>query len=129
MKVFITSRAMKLVGVILLAGFTMAMSGRPKGVVSNKPLNVDWVASDPSAYKGTFKIKGVVSSVSSAKSTFVLIDLREYSECRIVTCASKFVRVGYRGKLPRVTDKLVVTGEMVLHGKGYLFEAKEVQSL
>jgi hypothetical protein len=129
MKVFINSRAMKLVAVILLAGFTMAMSGRPKGVGGNKPLNVDWVASDPSAYKGTFKIKGVVSSVSASKSTFVMIDLREYAECGIVTCASKYVRVRYKGKLPRVIDKLIVTGEMVQHGRGYLFEAKELQKL
>jgi len=112
--------------VLLGAGLALALGTRPEAPGA---LDVNSVASDPSAYTGTIKVKGVVANVSPAETTFALIDSREYKNCGVVTCASKFVHVHYAGSLPNVKEELVVTGEMVSSPNGYVLEGKELQRL
>ncbi|UCF84084.1 MAG: hypothetical protein JSV50_00125 [Desulfobacteraceae bacterium] len=90
-------------------------------------LDVNSVAPDPSAYKGTIKIRGVVSKVFPSDSLFILIDRREYKTCGVVTCATKLVPVRYSGALPEVKEEVVVTGQMVTAEKGFIFKGKEIQ--
>jgi len=50
-------------------------------------VDVDDVAADPSAYDGIIGIRGIVSFVYPSDSTFVIIDVKEYELCEVVTCA------------------------------------------
>lgn len=115
--------------VLLGAGLTLGMGSRPRNLGHAEGLDVNSVASDPSAYKGVIKVRGVVAEASPADSTFVLIDIREYKACGVVSCASTLVPVRYAGTLPEVKEELVVTGEMVSSPKGYVLEGKELQRL
>jgi len=115
--------------VLLGAGLALGMGSRPGTPSPAGALDVNSVASDPSAYKGTIQVRGVVANVNTSDSVFFLIDIREYKACGVVTCASKFVPVRYAGALPKVREELVVTGEMVSSPKGYLLEGKELQRL
>jgi len=113
--------------VLLGAGLALGMGGKPGTPGQSGALNVNSVASDPSAYKGSIRVQGVVSSVNTSDSTFSLIDSREYKACGVLTCATKFVQVRYTGTPPKVKEELVVTGEMVFSVKGYVLEGKELQ--
>ncbi len=115
--------------VLLGAGLALGMGSRSGTPGPAGALDVNSVASDPSAYKGSIQVRGVVSKVSPSDSTFVLIDIREYRACKVVTCASKFVPVSYGGALPEVKEELVVTGEMVSSPNGFVLVGQELQRL
>ncbi len=115
--------------VLLGAGLALGMGSKPGTPGQSGALNVNSVASDPSAYKGSIQVQGVVANVNTSDSTFFLIDSREYKACGVLTCATKFVPVRYTGTQPKVKEELLVTGEMVSSEKGYVLEGNELQSL
>ncbi len=115
--------------VLLGAGLALGMGSRPGTSGPAGALDVNSVASDPSAYKGAIQVRGVVANVNPSDSVFLMIDSREFRACGVVTCASKFVPVRYAGAPPKVKEELVVTGEMVSSPKGYILEGKELQRL
>ena len=57
---------------LLSAGLALAIGSRPVTTDREKALDVNSVSADPSAYKGTIQVRGVVSKVSPSDSTFVL---------------------------------------------------------
>ncbi|MEK7812993.1 MAG: hypothetical protein AAB296_04465 [Candidatus Desantisbacteria bacterium] len=75
-------------------------------------LNVDDVAADPAAYKGTITVKGVVYSMNTSQKLFTMIDLREYERCKVVTCATKYLKVRWSGNLPVKEKKVMVIGKL-----------------
>lgn len=115
------------IAVLLGAGLALGMGSKPGTPGQSGALDVNSVASDPAAYKGTIQVQGIVSNVNTSDSTFSLIDSREYKTCGVLTCASKFVPVRYTGTPPKLKEELVVTGEMVSSPKGYVLERKELQ--
>jgi len=114
-----------LLALLLGAGPAPAMGSRPETAA----LDVNSVAADPGAYHGAIKVRGVVAEVSPGQASFVLIDIREYKACGVVTCASKFVPVHYPGPLPQVKEELAVLGEMASTPQGYVLEGQELQRL
>jgi hypothetical protein len=115
--------------VLLGAGLALGMGSRSGTPGPAGALDVNSVASDPSAYKGSIQVRGAVANVYPADSVFLLIDIREYKACGVVTCASKSVPVHYAGTPPKVEEELLVTGEMVSSPKGYVLAGKELQRL
>lgn len=94
-------------------------------------VDVDDVVADPGAYEGIIGIRGIVSFVYPADSTFVIIDLREYELCGVVTCAINELAISvpfdrYSGELPDVKDKVVVYGEIISAQTNYSLKVLEV---
>lgn len=122
------------IGVVLLVFIgVISASGNWNWVKSSAPskaLNVNSVVADPGAYQGEIKVRGVVARTSPDAALFALIDVREYRSCGRLSCASKFVAVHYAGSgLPKIKTEVVVAGEMVSSGQGYLLQAETVQLL
>lgn len=95
-------------------------------------VNVDDVAADPGAYEGVIGIKGIVSFVYPSDSVFVIIDVKEYELCGVVTCAINEIEVSvppnqYAGELPNVEDEVLVYGEIISEGNDYFLEISEVK--
>lgn len=103
--------------------------------VESKPvsiINVDDVVADPIAYDGVIGIRGIVSFVYPADSTFVIIDVKEYELCGVVTCAINEMSVmvppdQYSGELPKVEDEVVVYSEIISQGDVYSLDISEVK--
>lgn len=122
------------IGVVFLVSLSaISTSGAWNWFGSSAPadaLNVNSVATDPGAYQGEIKVRGIVAQVSSADATFVLIDVREYRSCGVLSCATRFVTVHYPvGTLPQMKNEVLVTGEMVSAEQGYRLQTKTVQLL
>ncbi len=95
-------------------------------------VGVDDVAADPGAYDGIIGIKGIVSFVYPSDSTFVIIDVKEYELCGVVTCAINEIAITvppdqYSGELPNVEDEVLVYSEITSGGNVYLLEVSEVK--
>ena len=95
-------------------------------------VGVDDIAADPGAYNGIIGIRGIVSFVYPADSTFVIIDVREYELCEVVTCAINEIAVTvppeqFSGELPNVEDEVVVYGEIITRGAIYSLGISEVK--
>jgi hypothetical protein len=78
-------------------------------------------------YKGQVRVEGVVSAVSPADQTLSLIDIQEFKECGITTCAPLTLPVKWQGPLPSVKDVVQLEGEVRKSGGKLYFEAKSLQ--
>jgi hypothetical protein len=95
-------------------------------------VGVDDVAADPFAYVGPIAIEGVVSFVHPSNSTFVIIDVKEYELCGVVTCAINEIPITvppslYSGALPEVKDVVLTYGEIINSASGYAIEVSQVK--
>jgi len=78
-------------------------------------------------YQGKIRVEGVVSAVSPANQTLFLIDIQEFKECGITTCAPLTLPVKWQGPLPSVKDVVQLGGEVRKSGGKLFFEAKSLQ--
>ena len=114
-----------LLGLIIQA--TAAATDAP--VPEAEGIDVESVYSDPSAYKGAIKVRGVVMFTDLAEKLFDIIDYREYVACRVVDCTRHWVTVLFGGKIPAVARVVEITGAIEKNsaGKGgYVLRAKAV---
>jgi len=93
---------------------------------------VDDFTADPAAYDGIIGIRGIVSFVYPPDSTFVIIDMKEYELCGVVTCAINEIAISvprdqYSGELPNVEDTVVVYSGITSGENVYLLEVSEVK--
>jgi hypothetical protein len=94
-------------------------------------VGVDDAFADPQAYSGIIAVKGVVSFVYPSNSSFVIIDVKEYELCGVVTCAINEMLISvpsdlYSGELPEVTDTVLVHGEIVYPDEDFSLSATKV---
>lgn len=80
-------------------------------------VGVDDFTSDPWAYDGDIAIRGIVSFVYPSDSVFVIIDVKEYELCGVLTCAINEIRISvppdeYSGELPNLKDEVLVYGKI-----------------
>ncbi len=95
-------------------------------------IGVDDFTADPAAYDGIIGIRGIVSFVYPPDSTFVIIDVKEYELCGVVTCAINEMAISvprdqYSGELPNVEDTVVVYSGITSGENVYLLEVSEVK--
>ena len=100
----------------LLAGCLSPINQANDNDVEIPVIDVDDFASDPSAYHGIIGIRGIVASTHQSDSSFVIIDVREYELCGILTCAANEITIRvpadkYSGELPDSEDIIVAYGE------------------
>ncbi len=103
-------------------------SGKEKTIKAGGILTVNDIQADPSAYKGTITITGVVAVFSKRDpKTFAIIDTTEAKTCKTTGCARFYLPVTYEGTIPKVWDEVNVTGSFVDGGR--FFTATKVDVL
>ncbi|MCL4537941.1 MAG: hypothetical protein M1610_10170 [Nitrospirae bacterium] len=99
--------------IILIAAiaFTTLSNGKTKTVKAGGVLSVNDIQADPSAYKGTITINGVVAGISPQDpKLFAIIETLEAKTCKITGCAKFYLPVKFEGETPKVWDEVNVTG-------------------
>lgn len=118
-----------LIAVIALIALASS-NGKTKTIKAGGVLSVKDVQSDPSAYKGTITITGVVAGVSRQDpKIFAIIETSEAILCKTTGCASFYLAVKYEGTIPMQWDEVNVIGSFTQSGRVPLFSATKVEVL
>ncbi|MFZ3207237.1 MAG: hypothetical protein WA140_00140 [Geobacteraceae bacterium] len=89
-------------------------------------LQVNQVASDPSAYRGTVTVTGIMAGTSPQDpSVFGIFDLKEL-KCTTPNCNKLYLPVRYKGTMPKPGDEVRVDGSFIQTAGGYIFSASSV---
>ncbi len=81
-------------------------------------LGVEQLMVEVDKYEGSSRVEGVVSTVAPAEQMFSLIDIKEFKECGVTTCARLTLPVHWTGSMPAIQDAVRVEGEVKeLNGK------------
>ena len=95
-----------------------------------KVLNVSDIQADPSSYKGTITIDGVMAGTAKDDSTvFAIVNTAEVKACQSVGCGTFYLLVKYNGKLPQLGNEINITGSFTGSGDKLIFNATEFKSL
>jgi len=106
----------------------ISLGGGKSKTIKGGVLSINDIQADPSAYKGTITIIGVVAVFSKRDpKTFAIIDTSEAKLCKTTGCARFYLPVSYEGTVPKVWDEVNVTGSFADGGK--LFVATKVDVL
>lgn len=90
-------------------------------------LQVNQVASDPSAYSGTITVTGIVAGTSPQDpSVFGIFDLKEL-QCTTPNCNKLYLPVKYQSAMPKLGDEVQVSGSFVQVSGSYYFSATNVK--
>lgn len=90
-------------------------------------LQVNQLASDPSAYSGTLTVTGIMAGTSSQDpSVFGIFDLKEL-QCTTPNCNKIYLPVKSQGTMPKPGDEVRVSGTFIRVGGGYIFSASNVK--
>lgn len=90
-------------------------------------LQVNQVASDPSAYSGTITVTGIMAGTSPQDpSVFGIFDLKEL-QCKSPNCNKIYLPVRYQGTMPKLGDEVQVSGSFVPVSGSYIFSASNVK--
>ncbi len=89
-------------------------------------LGVDQFMRSADHYPGTVRVKGVVSAVDANKKIFALIDLGEFQQCRITSCAQLVLPVRWDKDMPDIAQTVVVTGAVQNKAGKRLFDAVDM---
>jgi hypothetical protein len=90
-------------------------------------LQVNQVASDPSAYSGTITVTGIMEGTSPQDpSVFGIFDLKEL-KCTTPNCNKLYLPVRYQGTMPKPGDEVRVNGSFIQTAGGYIFSASSVK--
>jgi hypothetical protein len=61
-------------------------------------------------YRGQVRLEGVVSAVSPADQALSLIDIQEFKDCGVTTCAPLTLPVKWQGPWPAIRDIVQLEG-------------------
>jgi len=90
-------------------------------------LQVNQLASDPSAYNGTITVTGIMAGTSPQDpSVFGIFDLKEL-KCNTPNCNKIYLPVKSQGIIPRQGDEVLVSGSFIKTNDGFLFSASSVK--
>lgn len=112
---------------VLIVGCTNNLPQQAQSQQQKYVLNVDDILVDPSAYTGKIVVQGAVSFANPEKKSFEIIDLKEFDQCGVVTCAINHLTVNYPNPLPNVKDRVEITGELIRTNQGYVLNAETVK--
>lgn len=92
-------------------------------------LQVNQVASDPSAYSGAVTVTGIMAGTSPQDpSVFGIFDLKEL-KCTTPNCNKLYLPVRYQGAMPKPGDEVRISGSFIQTTGGYLLSASSVKVL
>jgi hypothetical protein len=122
--------AMILLGSLLIYAVLFAgCSNESESASSSSVLGVRNYMQNADKHPGTIEVEGVVSQIIPSKNLVALIDMEEYKECKVVTCALLLLPVFWEGELPAVYDVIRVKGELGKRDGGRLFITKELKKV
>ncbi len=84
-------------------------------------LSVADLESNPSSFKDSLTVTGVVARVSD-KKTFAIIDTAEAKHCKSIGCSKFYLPVQFDGQTPKEWDEVKITGRIV-DEKGLMLKA------
>lgn len=114
-----------LIAVALAAGIALSYALFFRGGAN--ALQVNQVASDPSAYSGTITVTGIMAGTSPQDpSVFGIFDLKEL-QCTTPNCNKLYLPVKYQGAMPKPGDEVRVDGSFMQAAGGYIFFASSVK--
>ncbi len=108
----------------MLFGCTNTSSAKKK---EGSVLSVADLESNPTSFKETITLTGVVARVSS-KKTFAIIDTAEAKHCKSIGCAKFYLPVQFDGQTPKEWDEVKITGRIV-DEKGLMLKAVSCEVL
>jgi hypothetical protein len=115
------------IAIALAVGIALAYALFFRGDAS--ALQVNQVASDPSAYNGTITVTGIMAGTSPQDpSIFGIFDLKEL-QCKTPNCNKIYLPVKYQGTMPKLGDEVQVSGSFVPVSGSYFFAATTVNVL
>ena len=116
-----------LVLALVAAGVTVPRAGNSPG---EPPAGVrEFMEREGGARPGMNKVVGVVSHVFADRHMIGLIDIAEFRECKVVTCAKLTLPVQWPGELPAVSSVVRVTGSVEKRGFRKIFTASTLEVL
>lgn len=90
-------------------------------------LQVNQLASDPSAYSGTITVTGIMAGTFPQNpDVFGIYDLKEL-KCTTPNCNKIYLPVKSQGTIPKPGDEVLVSGIFVKTTDGFLFSASNVK--
>lgn len=90
-------------------------------------LQVNQIASDPSAYSGTVTVTGIVAGTSPQDPSVIgIFDIKEL-QCTTPNCNKIYLPVKCQGSLPKQGDEVRIKGALINTKDGYLFAASNVK--
>ena len=114
-----------LVAVALVVGIALSYALFFRG--NANALQVNQVASDPSAYSGTITVTGIIAGTSPQDpSVFGIFDLKEL-QCTTPNCNKIYLPVKYQGTMPKQGDEVRIDGSFMKTSGGYIFSASSVK--
>lgn len=114
-----------IIAVALVVGIALSYALFFRGNANT--LQVNQVASDPSAYSGAITVTGVMAGTSPQDpSVFGIFDLKEL-KCTTPNCNKIYLPVKHQGTMPKPGDEVQVSGGFVKTSDGYLFSASNVK--
>lgn len=122
--------AMILLGPLLIYAVLFTnYSNASESASGSSILGIENYMQNTDKYSGTVEVEGVVSQVISAQHVVVLIDMKEYKECKSITCSRLRLPVFWGGELPAEYDVVRVKGEVGKCDDKRLFIAKELKKV
>jgi len=113
------------IGIALLVGIALSYALFFTGDANT--LQVNQVAADPSAYRGTITVTGIMGGTSPQDSSlFGIFDLKEL-QCTTPNCNKIFLPIKYQGTMPKLGDEVQVSGSFITISGSYLFSATNVK--
>ncbi len=102
----------------ILFGFTNTGSAKK---TEGGVLSVANLESNPTSFKETLTVTGVVARVSDNK-TFAIIDTAEAKHCKSIGCGKFYLPIQFDGPTPKEWDEVKITGRIV-DEKGLMLKA------
>jgi len=113
------------IAIALLIGIALSYALFFRG--NNDTLQVNQVASDPSAYSGTITVAGIMAGTSQQDpSVFGIFDIKEL-QCKTPNCNKIYLPVKYQGAMPKLGDEVQVSGSFMPISGSYIFSATNVK--
>jgi hypothetical protein len=80
-------------------------------------------------YPGPVRVDGVVSDVFPDRKMLALIDVKEFKDCKVVTCAQLTLPVRWGGPMPVVASTVRVNGAVKKQGVRRVFVADAMETV
>lgn len=94
-----------------------------------EPIGVDELMQNPELHSGVVRVRGVVSAVGEEDQSLALIDLAEYEDCAVTTCASLALPVRWFGTPPEVERVVELIGDIQDESGKLIFVATDLKLL
>ncbi len=103
-----------MIALVGIFGFASLSGGKAEVIKQGGILSVNDIHGNPSAYKGTITVTGVVArKLRTTSKVFPIVDTSGAKTCKSTGCAKFYLPVSYEGAMPEEWDEVSITGSFV----------------